>query len=39
MSNYERFAALDGLKPEEVREFLEDHAARVDETEYMMPLS
>jgi hypothetical protein len=39
MSNYERFAALDGLTPEEVREFLEDHAARVDETEYMMPLS
>jgi hypothetical protein len=39
MSNYERFAALDGLTPEEVREFLEDHAARVDETEYMIPLS
>jgi hypothetical protein len=39
MSNFERFAALDGLTPEKVREFLEDHAARVDETEYMMPLS
>lgn len=39
MSNFERLESLHGLPTEEIKEFLENHATRVDETEFMMPLS
>ncbi len=39
MSKFEMLTSLEGMTPDEVLEFLENHATRVDETEYMMPLS
>lgn len=39
MSNFERLESLHGMPTEEIKEFLENHATRVDETEFMMPLS
>jgi hypothetical protein len=39
MSSFQKLASLDGMTPDEVLDFLENHATRVDETEFMMPLS